>query len=56
MVFNLVDREVVTSVNQQPNPGTYEVEWNVANYASNVYHYKLITDDFAETKKMILIK
>ena len=38
------------------NPGTYEVEWDGSNYPSGVYFYKLITDEFSETKKMVLIK
>ena len=38
------------------DPGTYEVEWNGTNYPSGVYFYKLISDGFKETKKMVLIK
>ena len=37
-------------------PGTYEVEWNATNYPSGVYFYKLITKEYTETKKLILLK
>ncbi len=34
----------------------YEVEWDASNYPSGIYFYKLETNGFTETKKMILIK
>jgi photosystem II stability/assembly factor-like uncharacterized protein len=37
-------------------PGSYEVEWDASNYPSGVYFYKLIINDYTETKKMVLIK
>jgi hypothetical protein len=37
-------------------PGTYEVKWDGTNYPSGVYFYKLITSDFIQTRKMVLIK
>jgi hypothetical protein len=36
--------------------GTYEVEWYAGNYPSGVYFYKIETDNFSQTRKMILIK
>ncbi len=55
-VYDIVGREVGVLVNQQLNPGTYEVNWNANGFSSGVYFYKLITGDFTETKKMILNK
>jgi len=55
-VYDALGREVTTLVNQQLSPGTYQVEWNASNYTSGLYFYKLTSGDFAETKKMILIK
>ncbi len=37
-------------------PGTYEIEWNGSNYSSGIYYYRLVTNEFNETKKMVLIK
>jgi hypothetical protein len=38
------------------SPGTYEVEWDGTNYASGVYYYCLINNEYKESKKMLLIK
>jgi photosystem II stability/assembly factor-like uncharacterized protein len=35
---------------------TYEAEWDASNYPSGVYFYKLTAGDYADTKKMVLIK
>ena len=37
-------------------PGMYEVVWNASGFSSGVYFYKLITGEFSETKRMVLIK
>ncbi len=55
-VFDILGREVATLVNEQLNPGTYEVDWDGSGFASGVYYYKLSAGDYTETKKMILVK
>ena len=55
-IYDLLGREVTTLVNEQLKPGTYEVEWDGTNYPSGVYFYKLTSDFFNETKRMVLIK
>ncbi len=55
-VYDLLGREVASLVNEQLQPGTYEVDWDASNYPSGVYFYKIVAGDFVETKKMILIK
>ena len=37
-------------------PGVYLMNLNLSNYASGIYFYRLITDKYTETKRMILIK
>jgi hypothetical protein len=56
VIFNVLGREITTLVNEALQPGTYEVEWDGSNYPSGVYFYKLNTTDYAETRKMVLIK
>jgi len=56
VVFDILGQEAATLVNEQLNPGTYEVEWNASNYASGVYYYRLVAEGYSDTKKMILIK
>jgi type IX secretion system substrate protein len=55
-IYDMLGTEVTTLVNESLKPGTYEVDWNASNYPSGVYYYKLVADEFVETKKMVLIK
>jgi len=56
VVYDILGREVATLVNESLKPGTYEVEWNASNFSSGVYFYRLETDGYIETKKMIVVK
>jgi len=56
IIYDVLGREITTLVNEQLQPGTYEVEWDASNYTSGVYFYKLITAEFVENRKMVLIK
>jgi hypothetical protein len=55
-VYDMLGREVEILVNKELKPGSYKADWDASNYPSGVYFYKLLTDDFAQTKKMILVK
>ena len=55
-IFDILGREVSTLVNESLKPGTYEVEFDGSSFASGVYFYSLITNEFTETKKLILLK
>jgi photosystem II stability/assembly factor-like uncharacterized protein len=55
-IFNASGREIETLVNENQSPGTYEIRFNGSNYSSGIYFYRLTTDGFNETKKMILLK
>jgi len=55
-IFDILGREVVTLVNEQLQPGTYEADFDGSNYTSGVYFYELTAGEFRDTKKMIIIK
>jgi len=55
-IFDLLGREVTTLVNQQMQPGSYNVDWDASNYPSGVYFYKIESGDFSEAKRMVLVK
>jgi hypothetical protein len=55
-VFDALGRQVATLVNEKLSLGSYDVEFNGANYPSGIYYYKLEAGDFSEVKKMILLK
>jgi hypothetical protein len=55
-VFDILGKEVATLVNEQLQPGTYEVTFDASQYSSGIYFYKLTTEGFTETKRMMLVK
>ncbi|MCI0717225.1 MAG: T9SS type A sorting domain-containing protein [Chlorobi bacterium] len=56
IIYDLFGREVAALVNEQLKPGVYELDWDASNFASGVYFYSLITSEYVDTKKMVLIK
>lgn len=55
-VYDLMGREVQTLVNERLQPGTYETTFDGSQLSSGVYYYKLISDNYTYTKKMVLLK
>ena len=60
-VYNIVGQKVATLVNGDFQAGLHEVEWQGVDetgvpVASGVYFYRLTTDAYNETKKMLLLK
>ncbi len=55
-VFDLMGREVVTLVDEKLNSGTYEVRFDAKNLPSGIYFYRMQTEIFSQTKKLILLK
>lgn len=59
-VYDILGREVAVLVNEQQQPGSYEVAFNQVSsnkyLVSGVYFYKIQIGDYSETKKMILQK
>jgi hypothetical protein len=56
IVYDVMGREVQTLVNERLQAGTYETKFDGSMLNSGVYFYKLITEGFTETKRMLLIK
>jgi len=56
VVSDVLGREVETLVNENQPAGVYEATFNALQYSSGIYFYKLITDGFTETKRMLMIK
>ena len=59
-VYDVLGREVSTLVNEQREPGVYEVLFNGSGIASGVYIYRLQAgqgrNGFLQTRKMLLVK
>ncbi len=56
IIYDAAGREVFTLADEFLQAGRYSVSWNASIYASGIYFYKLITDDFYQARKMILVK
>ena len=55
-VYNVLGQKIASLVNGHQNAGTYELVWNPQNLASGVYLYRLETEGFVQTRKLILIR
>ena len=55
-IYDILGNEVTTLVNEQKEPGYYEVDFSASRYASGVYIYRLQSGSFVSTKKMMVLK
>jgi hypothetical protein len=59
-VYDILGNEVATLVNEEKQPGEYEIEFNpvsgIRNLVSGIYFYQLKAGNFIETKKMVYLK
>ncbi len=55
-VFDVLGREVATLVDEKKEVGEHLVRWDAEGVSSGVYYYKLSTDTYSETKKLVIIK
>ncbi len=55
-IYNVLGQEVATIVNENVKPGKYKADFNAENLASGIYFYKLVTNDFVNIKKMVVVK
>jgi photosystem II stability/assembly factor-like uncharacterized protein len=56
VIYNALGKEIETLVDQNLTAGSYETDYDATALPSGVYFYKLNTDGFTETKRMVLIK
>ena len=55
-IYDILEQEVATLVNEERPAGTYEVTFDASKLSSGIYFYKLTAGNFVETRKMTLIK
>ena len=59
VIYDILGREIASLIprgQEGLSPGVYEVEFDGANYPSGVYFYKIFTENYSKTLKMVLIK
>ena len=55
-VYDILGSEVATLVNEEQQPGYYEVQFNGSSLASGMYVYRLIANNYVSVKKMLMVK
>ena len=56
MVYDVLGNEVSELINEEKQPGYYEVSFDATGLPSGVYFYQLKAGEFVETKNMIFLK
>jgi len=55
-IYDIMGRDILELINETKQPGEYEVELECSNLAGGMYFYKLQTENYTETKKLIFLK
>lgn len=55
-VYDITGREVAVLVNEIMQEGEYNVIFNGSSFSSGIYFYRIKSDNFIQTKRMILVK
>ncbi|HSP88691.1 MAG TPA: T9SS type A sorting domain-containing protein [Ignavibacteriaceae bacterium] len=55
-VFDSLGKQIAILVNEEKEPGFFEINFRGNDFSSGLYFYKLQSGNYIETKKMILLK
>ena len=55
-VYNTIGKEVETLISEEMGAGVYEVTFDASKLNSGMYFYRLNSNGFSETKRMMLVK
>ncbi len=56
IIYDAAGSEIIKLVNDNLQAGVFETDFDASQYPSGVYFYRLVTEEFTVTRKMILIK
>lgn len=55
-IYDALGTEINSLVNEYKQSGNYDIEFNAENLPTGIYFYRLISGNYSDTKKMILLK
>ncbi len=55
-IYDVLGRAAGVLVNETLQPGTFEVKWDASNFSSGIYYFRMETQTFSDTRKMVLVK
>jgi hypothetical protein len=56
VIYDLLGKEIRTILNEVRDPGRYTVAFDASDLSSGVYFYKILSGEFTDAKKMIILK
>jgi hypothetical protein len=59
-IYDITGRLIEVLVDERQNPGIYQIEWDgrvsESDITSGIYFYRIVSGEYAQTRKMILLK
>lgn len=55
-IYDILGSEIKELINEQKEPGIYEVEFKADNLSSGTYIYRIVAGQFIQSKKIMLLK
>ena len=56
VIYDILGSKIETLINEEMNPGFYEISFDGSKLSSGIYFYKLSTPDYSQTKSMVILK
>lgn len=56
LLYDIAGRNVETITNNQYSTGTHIIRFDASHLANGIYFYRIVTDEFSDIKKMVLMK
>jgi len=56
IVYDTLGREVANLVDEKQSAGTHDIKFDASSLGSGFYLYKLVAENFADVKEMLLLK
>ncbi len=55
-IYNLLGRRIETLMQGEQPAGYHQITWDASDHSSGMYFYRIQAGDYAETRKMVLLK
>jgi hypothetical protein len=55
-IYNSVGKTVDELARSSFGAGFHEIKWNASKFPSDVYYYSIVSNEFSETNKIIIVK